>query len=147
MTSALTDEISQRVQESLKDSPYVCTSLVKLSGGTANFVYRGTLATPLEDGASTIVIKHTEAYLASGGDFKLPIDRCVSLPISTSSFRNLYLETANTGYRTTSKPSSQLYIISPLSLMKESQPKHQNSTSSLRKHTLKSTPTCLPLWT
>jgi hypothetical protein len=88
MASAPTDEISQRVQESLKDSPYACTSLVKLSGGTANFVYRGTLATPLEDGAVTIVIKHTEAYLASGRDFKLPIDRCVSLPISTSGFED-----------------------------------------------------------
>jgi hypothetical protein len=80
MAPETTDEVSQRVQESLKDTPYACISLNKLSGGTANFVYRGTLVTPLEDGSKTIVIKQTESYVASSPDFKLAITRCVRTP-------------------------------------------------------------------
>jgi hypothetical protein len=72
-----TVDISVQIHESLKDGPYACTSLVKLSGGTANFVYRGTLETPLEDGTKTIVIKHTEGYVASSPDFKLASNRSV----------------------------------------------------------------------
>jgi hypothetical protein len=38
------------ISNSLNDGPFSCTSLTKLSGGTANFVYRGILGTPLSDG-------------------------------------------------------------------------------------------------
>ena len=78
MAPETADELSQKVQGSLEDTPYACTSLVKLSGGTANFVYRGILVTPLEDGSRTIVIKHTEPYVASNFNFKLTATRCVS---------------------------------------------------------------------
>jgi hypothetical protein len=78
MATETADEVSQQVQESVKDGPYACSSLVKLSGGTANFVYRGVLVTPLEDGSRTIVIKHTEPYVASSPNFKLTATRCVS---------------------------------------------------------------------
>jgi hypothetical protein len=71
-------EVLQKVQESLRDTTYACTSLVKLSGGTANFVYRGMLETPLEDGSETIVIKHTEPYVASNPNVKITATRCVS---------------------------------------------------------------------
>jgi hypothetical protein len=81
MAQETAGEVSQKVQESLKDTPYACTSLIKLSGGTANFVYRGTLVTPLEDGSRTVVIKHTEPYVASNFNFKLTATRCVS-PLS-----------------------------------------------------------------
>ncbi|KAF8854704.1 hypothetical protein BDZ45DRAFT_596667 [Acephala macrosclerotiorum] len=70
------DAIIQKVQESINDGPYACSTLVKLSGGTANFVYRGTLVTPLKDGTETVVIKHTEAYVASNPNFKLSDSRC-----------------------------------------------------------------------
>jgi hypothetical protein len=76
------DEVSQKVQESLKGGPYECSQLVKLSGGTANFVYRGILVSPLEDSSETIVIKHTESYVASSPDFKLTVSRCVSSLLS-----------------------------------------------------------------
>jgi hypothetical protein len=78
MAQETADEVSKKVQESLKSSPYACNSLIKLSGGTANFVYRGTLLTPLDDGAQTIIIKHTEGYVATSPDFKLTATRCVS---------------------------------------------------------------------
>jgi hypothetical protein len=80
MAQETADEVSKKVQQSLKDSPYACSSLVELSGGTANFVYRGTLVTPLVDGSKTVVIKHTEPYVASNFNFKLTTTRCVSLP-------------------------------------------------------------------
>ena len=73
------DDISIKVQESLKATPYDCTSFVKLSGGTANFVYRGTLAVPLEDGSKTVVVKHSESYVALNPSFKLTTTRCVRL--------------------------------------------------------------------
>ncbi|CZR57274.1 uncharacterized protein PAC_07163 [Phialocephala subalpina] len=76
MASETPDGISQKVQESLKDGPYACSSLAKLSGGTANFVYRGTLVTLLKDGEKTVVIKHTEGYVASNPNFKLTDTRC-----------------------------------------------------------------------
>ena len=73
-----TNEILNRVDESLKGGPYECIPLEKLSGGTANFVYRGILKTPLKDGTKSVVIKHTEEYVASNKNFKLTSTRCVS---------------------------------------------------------------------
>jgi len=78
MAASNTDRMLAKVQASLENGPYACVSLEKLAGGTANFVYRGTLAKPLEDGTNTIVIKHTEAYVASNVNFKLTSTRCVS---------------------------------------------------------------------
>jgi hypothetical protein len=71
------EDISVKVKESLRDTPYACTALTKLSGGTANFVYRGILKTPLEDGTETVVIKHTEGYVASNPEFKITSTRSV----------------------------------------------------------------------
>lgn len=73
------DEMLPQVQKSLEAGIYACTALEALSGGSANFVYRGILATPLKDGTTTIVIKHTEGYVATHPGFKLTTDRCVSL--------------------------------------------------------------------
>jgi hypothetical protein len=85
MAANLNKDILTKVQESLADGLYACSSLEKLSGGTANFVFRGTLCVPLGDGAETIVIKHTEPYVASNPAFKLTFTRCVSsLPLYTT---------------------------------------------------------------
>ncbi|KAG0648904.1 Psilocybin biosynthesis kinase [Hyphodiscus hymeniophilus] len=70
-----TENISAKVLDSLRHGPYACTSLDRLSGGTANFVYRGTLTRALEDGTRTVVIKHTEGYVASNPGFKLTTSR------------------------------------------------------------------------
>ncbi|KAL5360180.1 phosphotransferase enzyme family protein [Aspergillus floccosus] len=77
--------IDQSVLASLTGTPYACSSLHQLSGGTANFVYRGILSKPLPDGTTTVVIKHTEDFVASNRAFKIPADRCVSLPNPTKS--------------------------------------------------------------
>jgi hypothetical protein len=71
------DILLSQVQTSLKDGPYACSSLAKLAGGTANFVYRGVLSNPLEDASKTVVIKYTPPYVAVNPTFKLTETRCV----------------------------------------------------------------------
>ncbi|KNG81449.1 hypothetical protein ANOM_009573 [Aspergillus nomiae NRRL 13137] len=61
----------------LSTTPYACSSVEQLSGGTANFVFRGTLLQPLPDGTTTVVVKHTEDYVASNREFKLSAARCL----------------------------------------------------------------------
>jgi hypothetical protein len=71
------DPIAAKVLEDLKEGPYACTSLIRLSGGTANFTYRGILKSPLPDGTSTIVIKHAEPYVATISSWKFDVIRSV----------------------------------------------------------------------
>ena len=47
-----------------------------LPGGFTNFVYRGTLSTPLKNGNTTVIIKHAETITRP--DFTLPSQRIVS---------------------------------------------------------------------
>ncbi|KAL4898386.1 kinase-like domain-containing protein [Aspergillus ambiguus] len=70
------DDIQRSVVADLSSTPYACSSIHPLSGGTANFVYRGVLSAPLADGTRTVVIKHTEDFIASNRDFKLSAERC-----------------------------------------------------------------------
>ncbi|KAJ5149831.1 hypothetical protein N7448_001409 [Penicillium atrosanguineum] len=65
------DEIRDQITQQLSQTPFACSSLTRLSGGTANFVYRGTPSSP-----DSIIIKHTKDYVASNQDFKLDAKRC-----------------------------------------------------------------------
>lgn len=78
---AAEDPITAKVLEGLKGGPYSCTSLVRLSGGSANFTYRGTLTSPLPDQTCTIIIKHAEPYIAINSSLKFDVIRSV-LPFS-----------------------------------------------------------------
>ncbi|KAJ5960800.1 uncharacterized protein N7479_007950 [Penicillium vulpinum] len=62
------DEIAQQ----LASTPFACSSFTRLSGGTANFVYRGTLSST----GQSIIIKHTKDHSASNPDFKIDVARC-----------------------------------------------------------------------
>ncbi|GAD96391.1 hypothetical protein SS1G_01113 [Paecilomyces variotii No. 5] len=75
-SQAATDDIAIAISKEISSTPYACSSLSRLTGGTGNFVYRGTLIHPLPDGTRTVVIKHAEDYVASQPDFKLPTTRC-----------------------------------------------------------------------
>lgn len=79
MATDIAEQVSVKVQESLKNTPYECSSLIALSGGTANYIYRGDLLRSLEDGSKTVVIKHTEGFVASNPNFKITATRCVSV--------------------------------------------------------------------
>lgn len=75
------DEIASKVQGELEHTPYSCSSLKALSGGTGNFIYRATLKTPLPDGTPEVLVKHGEGYVALNQNFQLPTTRCVSVAI------------------------------------------------------------------
>lgn len=70
------DEVRDEVEQQLAQASFGCSSLSRLSGGTANFVYRGT---PLSGSPKSIIIKHTKDYLSSNASFKLDAERCVSV--------------------------------------------------------------------
>lgn len=75
-------ELVRQILDHLSQIPYACSTLTKLSGGTANFLYRGVLLQPLEGeagtkAAQTVVIKRSTGYAAVNRDFPLDVSRCV----------------------------------------------------------------------
>jgi hypothetical protein len=70
------DQVRDEVEQQLVQTSFQCSSLNRLSGGTANYVYRGT---PLNGNPESIIIKHTKNYLSSNASFKLDAERCVSV--------------------------------------------------------------------
>ena len=66
-----------KVAKTLENTPFASSSLKQLSGGTANFIYRATLITPLEDGTAEVLVKHGEDYIKDNPEFKLTLQRCV----------------------------------------------------------------------
>jgi len=76
------DAISTSILQELSETPYACSSLTQLTGGTANFVYRGTLDQPSADdrgstAVKTVIIKHSTDFVAINKDFPLDVTRCV----------------------------------------------------------------------
>ena len=73
--------IADRIVKELSQTPYALSSISQLHGGTANFVFRGTLARrlPAEDEsiATTVIIKHSTEFVAINRDFPLDVTRCV----------------------------------------------------------------------
>ncbi|KAJ5109182.1 Aminoglycoside phosphotransferase [Penicillium angulare] len=65
------DTVQEFIAEQLAQTSYACSSLTRLSGGTANFIYRGTLSATQE----SIIIKHSKDYVASNPNFKLDTER------------------------------------------------------------------------
>lgn len=68
------DEIRDQIAQELSKTPFACSSLSRLSGGNANFVYRGNPSSSPD----SIVIKHSKDYVASNPNFKLDAKRSVS---------------------------------------------------------------------
>ncbi|KAJ5752205.1 hypothetical protein N7520_009122 [Penicillium odoratum] len=66
------DDVRDQIAKELSQTPFACPSLTRLSGGTANFVYRGTPASSPD----SIIIKHTKDHVASNPNFKLDTKRC-----------------------------------------------------------------------
>lgn len=97
MASPAEDEkaaIQTRILHSLSKTQYACTSLKELTGGTANFAYRGVLTRPLDVPSpaarspgndqedwrpvTSIIVKHSTDYAAINRDFPLDLCRYVS---------------------------------------------------------------------
>ena len=74
------ESLSIQLLQRLQGSEYECSSLTLLSGGSTNFVYRGTLATPCPTLAGkTVIVKHTKDFLAVGRTFEIDSSRCVRI--------------------------------------------------------------------
>ncbi|KAL4999276.1 kinase-like domain-containing protein [Aspergillus recurvatus] len=86
-------EVKEAVAAELFSGPFACSSLTQLSGGTANFVYRGVLSQPLSDGTTTVIVKHAEDYLASNADFKLSAKRCLVEEVALRALDGMQNET------------------------------------------------------
>ncbi|KAK8020234.1 hypothetical protein PG990_005372 [Apiospora arundinis] len=82
LTEAEERALAQRVRDQLAPTIYAVTSLTRLSGGTANFLYRGTLLQPragdtsMAAAAKTVVLKQSTEFVAINRDFPLDITRC-----------------------------------------------------------------------
>lgn len=77
MAEPIASEISSRITQELAPTTFACSSLVPLSGGTANFIFKGTLVKPSEDGTADVLVKHGEAFVAQHPALKLSTLRCV----------------------------------------------------------------------
>ncbi|KAI0460556.1 kinase-like domain-containing protein [Xylaria acuta] len=71
------DALLTKVSRVLSETRYACSSLMQLTNGTTNFVFRGELAQPIFDEAtgntaSTVIVKHSLEHAALNKD--LPID-------------------------------------------------------------------------
>jgi hypothetical protein len=74
------DEICTQVKDELGGTDFECNELVALGGGNANYVFRGRLAKPLEEGTIEALVKHGEGYASGNLSFSLPTSRCVRPP-------------------------------------------------------------------
>lgn len=63
--------------EYLSQTPYACSGITRLSGGISSFTYRGQLIHPVTESEKTVIIKHTEPYVATNRAFVLDVIRSV----------------------------------------------------------------------
>jgi hypothetical protein len=71
------EQFGIEIAKELSQTQYACSSLSLLSGGTANFLFRGILAQPLQDGRKTVIIKHSKEFVSVNRNFHLDVSRYV----------------------------------------------------------------------
>ncbi|KAK1750911.1 kinase-like domain-containing protein [Echria macrotheca] len=64
------------VLDALSRTRYACSTLTPLSGGSANFVFRGELRTPIDPETKTVIVKHSTDFLLVNRDFNIDLSRC-----------------------------------------------------------------------
>ncbi|KAG6004396.1 hypothetical protein E4U21_001116 [Claviceps maximensis] len=93
--------IEAAIREGLSGTQYAVLSLMPLSGGTANFIYRAELETRLANGAAEVLVKHGEGYVAQNPEFALTRLRCEieveSLRLLSCSFPNVSWQAYDVG--------------------------------------------------
>lgn len=73
-------DVDDKVKQALRGTSFEAASLERLSGGSVNWAYRATLSKPLDDGTSSVLVKHGETYMLSKPEFPLTLLRCVRHP-------------------------------------------------------------------
>ncbi|KAJ3580234.1 hypothetical protein NPX13_g339 [Xylaria arbuscula] len=78
VTATEEQALTKQAQDVLEGTPYACSELLALGGGTANFLYRGVLRQPLPGTTSsaTVIVKLSTDYVAINRDFPLDVTRC-----------------------------------------------------------------------
>lgn len=76
------DTLLCKVSQVLSETPYACSSLMQLTNGTTNFVFRGELVHPIFDQvtgktASTVIVKHSLVHAALNKDLLIDASRAV----------------------------------------------------------------------
>lgn len=77
MKFANEDKFAERIQRELNNTRYACTALESLSRGSSNYMFKGILADPLDDGTTEVAVKHTEGYVAASPELFMAPSRCV----------------------------------------------------------------------
>ncbi|KAI6083685.1 kinase-like domain-containing protein [Hypoxylon rubiginosum] len=88
LTQLELDTLTTRIAEHLSETKYACSTLTRLTNGTTNFVFRGTLTRPVSSQfpsddnlqghpIETVIIKHTANFAALNKDLPIDISRCV----------------------------------------------------------------------
>ncbi|EPE02292.1 phosphotransferase enzyme family protein [Ophiostoma piceae UAMH 11346] len=75
LTNAEKAELKTSLLAQLASTPFACTSLLELTNGTTNFVFRGQLQESRGANAATVIIKHTTGYAAANKDFAIDVTR------------------------------------------------------------------------
>ncbi|KAL3492813.1 kinase-like domain-containing protein [Aspergillus germanicus] len=70
--------VETKILQSLRDTPYPCSSVKEVRGGLANATYRGKLSKPLHDGTDSVFIKHREETCSNEPHLRLSTDRCMT---------------------------------------------------------------------
>ncbi|KAK5654673.1 hypothetical protein OQA88_6996 [Cercophora sp. LCS_1] len=70
------DAIRSQTWKDITGTPYECSTLTLLSGGSANFVFRGDLVAPAScDPYGTVIVKQFKNFLACSSDFEIDLSR------------------------------------------------------------------------
>ena len=74
------DPIASSIVQALKKTPWRLSRIERITGGNANFTYRGWLKKPAgyKESYDTIIIKHAEPYVALNQEWKVDVTRSVS---------------------------------------------------------------------
>lgn len=72
----------RQVRDGLRGTRFEAERLERITGGSVNWAFLATLAKPLEDGTTQVLVKHGEKRMASKPEFELPLFRCVRHPAS-----------------------------------------------------------------
>ena len=79
------EQLTKRVQDSIASTPYACSSLQPLNGGTTSFVFRGALNQPFVDNGAldkgtveTVIVKHATNFASCNREFAIDDSRSVS---------------------------------------------------------------------
>jgi hypothetical protein len=72
----------QGLLQQLENTAFACSSLIRFSGGSANYVYRGILmhAMPTRGDArdmESVIVKYSLGHVPGNAKFKLDLSRCV----------------------------------------------------------------------